>query len=203
MATKQTYTNVSDLVHATTQDDDLRTAFKEHIASRGLVKQLLVLRAMRGLSQADIAASLHCTQSRVSKIEGFSDNDMRIGDLRGYAAAVDCEFIAGFIPRDMKPVDKVKCHVLAIKTHMDDLAELARTDEKIAEGVAGFFSELFFNFARLFGDSVKRLPLAPNDLPYLDFRLAEICPCQRTRGSVDDAGAAPQTDKNRLQPATS
>jgi len=201
MATRKRYTNVSDLIQGTTQDGELRTAFEERIAHRSLVKQLLVLRAARGLSQENIAASLQCTQSRVSKIEGLDDDDMRIGDIRKYADAVGCEFVAGFTPRDMKPVDKVKCHVFAIKKHMDDLAELAKADEKVAEGVAGFFSELFFNFARLFGDSVKRLPLAPNDMPYLDFRLAEICPCPKIKGSIDDADDTPHVDEDRLLPA--
>ena len=198
MATKKRFASVSELIRGTMQDEELLTAFNERIAHRSLVKQLLVLRAAQGLSQEDIAASLHCTQSRVSKIEGFDDDDMRVGDLRVYASAVGCEFVAGFAPRDMKPVDKVKCHVFAIKKHMDDLAELARADEKVAEGVAGFFSELFFNFARLFGDSVKRLPLAPNDMPYLDFRLAEICPCQQIRGSAHDVDNASDVAEHHL-----
>jgi transcriptional regulator with XRE-family HTH domain len=201
MTTQKRYKNVSELVQATSPDAEFKDEFEKRIGRRRIVKQLVAMRAVKGFSQQDIADRLHCTQSRVSKLEGMYDEDARLGDLQHYASVVDCAFVAGLQPRDMKPVDKVKCHVFAIKKHMDDLAELAKADEKVADGVARFFSELFFNFARLFGDSVKRLPLAPNDVPYLDFRLAEICPCQQVQVSADRTDDVSRVDDNRLLPA--
>jgi hypothetical protein len=40
--------------------------------------------------------------------------------------------------------------------------------------------------------------LAPNDLPYLDFRLAEICPCQQIKEGVHDVDDASRVHKRRL-----
>jgi hypothetical protein len=65
----------------------------------------------------------------------------------------------------MKPVEKVKCHAVTIKKHTDDMAQLARMDESIAEGVASFFFELFANLIWMLGDSAKGLPPRPDGTP--------------------------------------
>ena len=104
---------------------------------------------------------------------------MRVGDLRGYADAIGLNFIVGFVPRGINPVEKVKCHVFTIKKHMDDLARLARTDSKIAEGVSGFFCELFVNFVRLLGDQPKLLPTRPDDSPYFQGGIQRGLPAAR------------------------
>jgi transcriptional regulator with XRE-family HTH domain len=168
MADKQQYANVSDLVQEMAPDSEFRAAFEERRAARQLIKQLLTLRAASGLSQQDIAGRIDCTQSRVSKLENSRDDDIRLGDLRAYARAIGCELVVGAMPH-LSPVDKVKGHLSAIKKHTDDLAELARSDDKIAQGVAHFFFDLVFDFSRLVGDSAKLLPKNPNDLPYFDF----------------------------------
>jgi len=194
MANRKQYTSVSELVRDMAPDPEFRAAFDGRVARRKLVKELLAMRAVRGLSQQDIAQKLDCTQSRISKLENTSDDDIRVGDLRAYAEAVGCELAVCPIPRDMKPVDKVKCHAFAIKTHMDDLARLARSDEKIAEGVGGFFFELCVNFFRLLGDSEKLLPKRPNDLPYFDLQINHLGQQQKDSHEVCcvEVGSPPQ-----------
>jgi transcriptional regulator with XRE-family HTH domain len=169
MVDKKQYENVSDLLRDIVPDEEFRAAFDGLVARRKLIKQLLALRAVKGMSQRDVAAAMNCTQSRVSKLENANDEDVRLGDLRAYAEALGCEFVACAIPRDMKTVEKVKCHAFAIKKHTDDMAQLARTDEAVAEGVAKFFYELFVNLILMLGDSAKRLPLSADGEPL--FRL--------------------------------
>jgi transcriptional regulator with XRE-family HTH domain len=181
MSKKERYANVRELVQEVSPDDEFRAAFDNRVASRKLVKYLLAMRAVSGMSQQDIARKLQCTQSRVSKLEGFSDDDLRLGDMRNYADAVGLTFVAGFKPRNMKPVDEVKCHVFTIKKHMDDLARLARTDSTIADGVGGFFCELFVNFVRLIGDSAKLLPNRPDKSPYFSVEFNSDCQQQPGR----------------------
>ena len=175
---KRRYTSVSGLLQDVAPDLETRVATEKRISSRRLVKQLLARRAVKGLSQQEIAQKLDCTQSRISKLESSSDDDIRLGDLRTYAEAVGCEFGYGIVPQDMKPVDKVKGHVFAIKTHMDDLSRLAQTDETIVTGVANFFFELFVNFARLVGSSAKLLPLAPDESPYFQVQIDQMSSLQ-------------------------
>jgi len=165
MPDKKQYASVSELVRDIVPDEEFHAAFDEFVARRKLTKQLVALRAARGMSQEDVAAKMACTQSRISKLENAEDDDVRLGDLRAYAEAVGCELVACPIPQDITSVERVKCHTVTIKKHTDDLAQLARTDETIAEGVASFFFELFANFIWVLGDSAKQLPLRSDGAP--------------------------------------
>jgi transcriptional regulator with XRE-family HTH domain len=180
------YTSVTELFKNVVSDDASAKALECRIASRRLIKHLLAMRAARGISQKELADKLHCTQSRISKLERSKDSDLSLGDIEEYAKAVGCDFVAAIMPQNIKPVERVKRHVFAIKKHMDDLADLANADAKIAEGVVGFFTELLLNFTRLFGDSVKRLPPAPNGMPYMDFRFSEIDPSEPEEDGASD-----------------
>jgi transcriptional regulator with XRE-family HTH domain len=171
MAKTRGYASVSELVRDMAPDADFQLAFENCRKDRKIIKDLMAIRAAKELSQRDIAGKLNCTQGRVSKLENSKDDDLRLGDLRAYAEAIGCDFVAITVPRDMTPVDRVKCHVFAIKKHSDDLAKLARSDEKIAQGVAQFFIELVYNFGRLVGDSVKALPTKSDGLPFMDLQV--------------------------------
>ncbi|MEE8450421.1 MAG: helix-turn-helix transcriptional regulator, partial [Thermoguttaceae bacterium] len=151
------------------------------------VKQLLAFRALRGLSQAEVASRMQTTQSRVSKLENSTDNDLRVGDLRKYAAAVDCGLSVGVIPKETKPVDTVKRHAFAIKRHMEDLARLAASDKTIASGVTQFFGEVVYNITRMLAEAVRHLPLRDDDKPYFSIKVSEI-------QSVDSEDAGAQGD---------
>ncbi len=176
MANKQQYTSVSEVLRDIAPDDTFQAEFDRHIAERSVIKQLLALRATLGLSQQDIADHIGsgCTQGRISKLENAKDADVRLGNLQAYADAVGCDFMAQPMPRYLKPVDKVKIHAVAIKKNMDDLAQLARSDEEIAQGVAGFFYECFVNVFLLMGDSARQLPLCPDGSPYFQFHLNDV-----------------------------
>lgn len=174
MARQKQYTSVSEVISDIAPDESLRAELDARIADRKLIKYLLGLRAVKGLSQQDIAKAVGCSQSRISKFENAKDDDVRLGDLKAYAKAVGCDLVAHPIPRDMKPVDKVKCHAVAIKRNTDELAQLAQSDENIAEGVAAFFYECLVKVILMLGDSAKRLPLRSDASPYFRIDINRI-----------------------------
>ena len=188
MADKKQYASVSDALRDVAPDDAFQADFDQHVAERRLIKELLILRAARGLSQHDVAGFIGCSQGRISKLENAKDADVRFGYLQEYADAVGCDLVAQPVPRDMKPVDKVKGLTFAIKRHMDDLAQLAKTDEKIASGVAGFFHELFVNFTLMLGDSAKQLPRRSDESPYFDLQLGRQPSAGDDSSQTDCAG---------------
>ena len=53
-----------------------------------LIDQLIVARVAAGLTQAQMAAKLRCSQSRISKIQESNDADLSLGDIHGYARVV-------------------------------------------------------------------------------------------------------------------
>ena len=53
-----------------------------------LIDQLILARVAAGLTQAQMAAKLRCSQSRISKIEDSQDADLSLGDIQAYARIV-------------------------------------------------------------------------------------------------------------------
>jgi transcriptional regulator with XRE-family HTH domain len=82
-----TYQSVSQMVRETC-DGAFADEFDRRLRARTIVKELMVLRARRGLSQADVAEKMGCTQSRISKLESSEDSSLTLGDLARYASAV-------------------------------------------------------------------------------------------------------------------
>ena len=93
MAKKQ-YKTVVEMARHVARDKAFSDKLQKRIAERKVVKQLVALRSAKGLSQADIAKAMGCTQSRISKLESGVDNDLRLGDLENYL-----EFALGLASR--------------------------------------------------------------------------------------------------------
>jgi predicted XRE-type DNA-binding protein len=53
-----------------------------------LIDQLILARVAAGLTQAQMAAKLRCSQSRISKIEDSQDADLSLGVIQAYARIV-------------------------------------------------------------------------------------------------------------------
>ena len=63
-------------------------AVRQLSAKTRLIDQLILARVAAGLTQAQMAAKLRCSQSRISKIEDSHDADLSLGDIQAYARIV-------------------------------------------------------------------------------------------------------------------
>jgi ribosome-binding protein aMBF1 (putative translation factor) len=63
-------------------------AVRQLSAKTRLIDQLILARVAAGLTQAQLAAKLRCSQSRISKIEDSQDADLSLGDIHAYARIV-------------------------------------------------------------------------------------------------------------------
>jgi transcriptional regulator with XRE-family HTH domain len=190
MNKKMTHASVPQMVRETT-DAPFADAFEARLHRRRIVKDLMVLRAGRGLSQGDIASKMGCSQSRISKLESSTDFDLTLGDLARYAGAVGFRVGVVLEPRDTTVVERVKNLAFQIKHELDRLAGLAAGDQKIARGVAGFFNEAFFNLVRILQGSAEKLPCDPEDgEPLISF---EIHGGEDDRGATDSANIPSET----------
>jgi transcriptional regulator with XRE-family HTH domain len=189
------YKDVSQMVRETT-DETFADAFEQLLRSQRIVKDLMVLRATHGLSQQDVAEKMGCTQSRISKLESSKDVDLALGDLAKYANAVGFRVAVMLEPREITAVGRVKGLAFQIKDQLDRLADLARDDQKIAHGVANFFSEAFFNLVSMLQDSAEKLPCDPKDgEPLISFNIAEGKAEGQTNAS--DPSSAPKMPRRK------
>lgn len=156
---KTRFQKVSDLMADVLPDDpEFVTELEEQIDKRRLVRGLATLRNCKNVSQADIADVLGCGQSRISKLENGYDSDVRMSDIEAYAKVLGCDVQVVFGSRELSIVDEVKIHAFRIKDCFGRLAELAKSDEDVARGVAEFHIEALFNLAEIVKRSSRRLP---------------------------------------------
>ncbi len=154
---KKTSRSSVEMVRDVVEDPAFADDLTRHLAERRLVRRLFALRCAQGLSQKDIAEKMGCTQGRVSKLEASRDDDLSLGDIRAYAAALGLTTILG-LEGGPSAVARVKFHHACIMTAIDTLAKLALKDESIAKGIARFFGEAAFNFLAILEDATKKLP---------------------------------------------
>ena len=165
---KTGFSSVADLAKVAFEDEPaLVEELEAELSARQVVRALFAMRSARGVSQAEIASQLKCSQSRVSKIENGVDADLSVGELEAYAKALDCDVVLTFQKRHTTAADRVKQHAFAIKRELDDLARLAGDDSTLRKGVASFFGEAFFNIVRMISESAKSLPVTNEDSPHV------------------------------------
>ncbi len=83
----RTYRNVGEMLrgHGYRRVAD---AVRQLSTKTRLIDQLILVRVAAGLTQAQMAAKLRCSQSRISKIEDSQDADLSLGDIHAYARIV-------------------------------------------------------------------------------------------------------------------
>ncbi len=165
--------------------------FDRCVNSRTLIKELIALRTSAGLSQSDVAKKMDCSQSRISKLEHSLDDDLALGDVRQYMAALDLKMLVGGKKNSWSLVDEIKVMAIGIKRKLEELAELAGEDESIASGIASFYAEAFFNFNKMLIDNAGRLPSNPeNGKPFITFYLETEEP---ENGPIDEKACSQLT----------
>ncbi len=162
--TKQ-YTSVTEMISDSPLEESQRDEIAARIASRQIIKRLLTLRAMRGMSQEEVADRMKCSQSRISKLENGIDGDIRIGDMRDYLRAIDYDMSLFVCPKQWKSFQHIKFHAFGIRKCLGQLVEFAGDDPKIVQGVSKAHVETLVNLVKFVVDSAKNLPSFTSMLP--------------------------------------
>lgn len=93
---RKSYKSVQEMVRGVSDDPSFKIQAEKAITERSLSRVLLVLRNAAGLTQAEMADKMQCTQGRISKLEMAAQRSIRIGDLLDYARALDLNFCISF-----------------------------------------------------------------------------------------------------------
>ncbi len=83
----RTYRSVDEMLHGHGYRR-VADAVRQLSVKTRLIDQLILARVAAGLTQAQLAAKLRCSQSRISKIEDSQDADLCLGDIQAYARIV-------------------------------------------------------------------------------------------------------------------
>lgn len=162
------YKSASEMVNDISDDAELKKQLNERLRARQIVRSLVAMRAAKGVSQADIAAEIGCSQSNVSKIENGLDADLRLSDMSAYAKLLNLDFQFLVAERGTTLANQVKYHAFGVRDTLLELVKVAGTDHKIVEGIARFHVETFVNIVSMLAETSSQLPPCPDTgRPYI------------------------------------
>ena len=167
MAKNKRYGDVSQMIRETSDSQDFSEAFEKQLAERQLMKQLLLVRMEKGLSQEDVAKKMGCTQSKVSKLESSKDGDIQMDDLVKYSTAIGLRPQFMFFT-DVAAANMIKHHFFETKALLQKLVDVAKDDPVIAKGVGHFCAEAIVNYFKMLAESADALPKdVKSDIPLI------------------------------------
>lgn len=143
------YKNVTEMMSALLASSTVKKNVEKEIKGKTLSNYLFSLRCINKLTQKDMAKKLKCSQSKISKIESSFDEDLVVDDLFGYAMACNLELSIGFRNKNVKIVDLIKFHAFRIKVYLDQLRDMAKDDEALADAILDFYEEAEFNLKKI------------------------------------------------------
>ena len=155
---KKMYNSVVEMVRDIAEDPKTATRLEERIRRTKVVTKLMAIRASKGLTQADIAHGMKCSQGRVSKFEASDDDDLRLGDLRSYLNSLNLELGLLIAPEQWTATDQIKFHAYQIRDCLGRLVELAKHDKHIRKTVQQFHVETLYDLVKLIAESAQNLP---------------------------------------------
>lgn len=167
---KKRLKNVAEVINNLSDDKEFAKKAVAEINKSELSNLLFSLRCKKGLNQKEIAKKMGCSQSKISKIESSYDMDLFIGDIVLYSDALGLNFNVG-LSEPMKKVDLVKYHAIQMKMHLDDLVEMAKTDDDITHGVGSFCEEALDNTVRFITSSFEKLNISKKKAPCKPFNV--------------------------------
>jgi len=145
------YKSVTAMLDAQNIPAEIREGIQKLAGTTRVVDELCLMRTRAGLTQAQIAERIGCTQSRISKLEGSVDRDLSLGEIFDYVKATGSQVSIG-IGKPLTHVQSVKSHAAGIRRHLTSLADLAKKHDELEPEIQSFFGEAFFNLLNILSE---------------------------------------------------
>lgn len=155
-----TYKTAADLA-AAVLGQDVGKKVAALSAGRQIITALVSIRLGKGLTQKDVADSMGCAASTVSKLEAGTDAELRWSEIGKYSRAVGIQSSLVMDNPGLPATSRIKQRVIEIGELLDEIVELAESvddDPEIIESIHGFYKELSYNFYLRYERTKVRLP---------------------------------------------
>jgi len=145
------------------EDPHVAKRVENEISRNAVVTALLEMRVAKGLTQEDIANSMGCDASKISRIESIesgNDRQLKWTDIVGYAAALKLQMSILFDDESLPAAARIKQCVFQIDNDLKRLAGLAKSlggDDEISRGIDRFYKQVLFNFLMRFSEHHEQL----------------------------------------------
>lgn len=143
------------------ENPEVEKLVRDEIGRSSVVSTLLEMRVEKGLTQEQIAESMGCDASVISRIESGNDRLLKWADITGYCGALKLGMNIMFIDSSLPAAARIQQCVLKIHEDLEILAKLAKevgADDSIAQEINRFYREVLFNFLARFKQNHDLLP---------------------------------------------
>lgn len=192
MSKKSKSNEAASLAALLAGDPAVETKVEREIQLSTVVSHLLSLRVGKGLTQEEVAQTMGCDASKISRLEAGTDENLKWMDMVRYSDAVGVDMRLTFENRDLPAADRIKHCVFEIDHGLKQLAELAKTlgnNDGITQKIHSFYFEVLFNFLARYKDSCDSIGLT---IP---------APRAASKAAPRAAHAESKSEKANLQPA--
>ncbi len=162
---KAKFKNTAEAAASLAEDPRVEERIKGEISRNALVSLLLEMRIDKGLTQEQIAASMKCTPSVISRIESGNDRQLKWTDIIGYCNALKVQMSIFFNDPSLPAAERIKQYVFKIHKDLESLATLAKEvggEDDIARGIDRFYKQVLFNFLIRFKINYEKLTAVVN-----------------------------------------
>lgn len=151
------YDSVAEMLNDVSEDQKFAEDVTRRLEQREVIKQLIALRCKENKSQGDIAKHMSCSQSKISKLESGTDEELSIGDLAMYLDALGKSTRIVVLDKNCTAADEVKYHTHSIQRILGEVTELAQGSD--IKGVVGLIRELALTIGRTIRNTAAQLCL--------------------------------------------
>lgn len=157
----KTYHNVEGMVKGLSEDSGFNDDVLHEIRNKRISKYLFFLRCERGLTQAQLAKKIKCSQGTISKIENSYDKDIKVEDLLAYGQALDFQLGLNFRRKGkVLIVDLIEYHITKIQDLLNKLTNLAGKDKAMITGVSKVLGDAVIRLLDIFSYTDSKLKAA-------------------------------------------
>lgn len=157
---KTKFTSVAEAAAHLAEDAAVENRVNDEIARNTVVSALLEMRIAKGLTQEQVAESMGCDPSVISRMETDSDRQLKWADIAGYVKALNVDLCLFFEDHSIPAAGRIKHLVFRIHEDLESLAELAKQvggEDEIAKKIHQFYGEVLMNFLVKFKKSADKL----------------------------------------------
>lgn len=139
-----------------TRDESIIQEMEKHRRATNLVALLENERVRKKLTQKDIAERMGVSVSTVSRFEDTPDDDLKLGDMKAYMAALGMNMSMMICEEDVPSAARIKHCVFEITRLLKKLTEYAKNshgDQELCDAISKFQGGVLFNFLMKYAES--------------------------------------------------
>ncbi len=137
-------------------DPAMESAYREIREKTRIISALVLARARKGMTQADVARKMGVNPSTISRFEAKCDEELEFGMLMKYIGAIGLHASIVFDDETQSDAACIKSYVFAIHDLLGRLTDIARKhpdDAALCDGIARFQAEVLINFLAKYSES--------------------------------------------------